>query len=259
MIYLFLFFISILLFWFYYREFFLLKYLLFKKINIPNHIAIIMDGNRRWAKKRKLPSFVGHSFGAKNIHNIIEGGLFLNIKYLSFYTLSIENLKRSEEELNHIFKILEKYISDKEIYDYLQKNKISLKIVGNLSLLNKDLRAKLEHFVHSSFIEDPKLTLQFAICYSGREEIIKAINNIIKDKIESINQEDFANYLYTQNIPDPDLLIRTSGENRISNFFLWQIAYTEFYFSKKMWPEFDKYEFYKSILNYGRRNRNYGK
>jgi len=221
---------------------------------IPTHVAIIMDGNGRWAKKRGLPRNYGHQKGAENLLKIVRIANKMQIKYLTVFAFSTENWKRPQEEVKYLmdlpFQFLEK--TKKEFTD----DNIRVKVIGTKDNLSEDLIKKIEE-VESSTNHNTALTLIIAFNYGGKEEIIHAIKKIKNDNID-ITEENFHNYLYTKDIPDVDLLIRTSGEYRISNFLLWQTAYSELYFTDVLWPDFDKKCFEEAINEYNKRERRFG-
>lgn len=224
-------------------------------IKMPEHIAIILDGNRRWAKQRNMPSILGHKEGVKNLEEMVRFLDKQGLKYLTVYAFSTENFKRSKEEVTYLMKIFNVYM-DKII----KKDDFNIKIniIGTKDGLSKDLINKIEK-VEEKTKNNTGLIFNIAFNYGGRHEIIDAVNKILEDgNIKSITEEEFSKFLYTKDMKDPDLLIRTSGEKRLSNFLLWQLAYTEFYFSKKMWPEFKKEDMIEAIIEYNNRNRRYG-
>ena len=229
--------------------------------NIPNHVAIIMDGNGRWAKKRFLPRTAGHQEGMKRVVEIVEVALNLNIKYLSLYAFSTENWKRPKEEIDGLMKILVYYIRNE--LEKIHKNNVKIQTMGDISMLPKIPREEVLRAIEKTK-GNTKMVLNIGLNYGGRDEIIRGVKNILEDvklgriKEEDIDTEVFSNYMYTKNIPDPDLLIRPSGELRLSNFMLYQIAYTEFWFSDIYWPDFKEEYFYKAIIDYQKRNRRFG-
>jgi undecaprenyl diphosphate synthase len=229
---------------------------------LPQHIAIIMDGNGRWAKEKGYPRVFGHKNGVKSVSVITEAATEIGVKYLTLYVFSTENWGRPLEEVNALMELLIDSI-EKETAR-LQKNNIRLMTIGDINRLPDRVREKLVDCTRVT-ANNTGLTLILALSYSSRWEIKNAIQNIAEDvksekiKPEDISDELISSYMLTKNIPDPDLLIRTSGEIRISNFLLWQIAYAELYFTEKHWPAFRKEEFYKSIVNYQQRNRRFGK
>ncbi|MDD3628243.1 MAG: isoprenyl transferase [Candidatus Humimicrobiaceae bacterium] len=232
------------------------------KNNIPEHVAIIMDGNGRWALKRKLPRSAGHSEGAETLKEIIGVSIELGIKFLTVYSFSTENWQRPQDEIDFLFSLFVEKLGEE--LNSIQKNGIRVKLIGK--------REGVPDYVLEAFEDaekktscNNKLILNIAFNYGGRQEIIEAIKKIHKEvlkkniDIEKINEVNFGNFLYTGNCPDPDFLIRTGGEYRISNFLLWQIAYTEFYFVKTLWPDFDRSGFLKAIYYYQQRKRRFGR
>ncbi len=221
-----------------------------------------MDGNGRWAKERGLPRIAGHRAGAKSVKEAIKGAKESGVKVLTLYTFSTENWKRPKHEVAALFKLLEDYI-DKEIKD-LQENDIRLSVIGRLEALPQTTQKKIRDAIEKTK-DNKSLVLNIALNYGSRTEIVDAVREIASDyqsqrlKIEDINETTFSNYLYTKDIPDPDLLIRTSGEMRVSNFLLWQISYAEIYVTKKLWPDFKKNDFKKAIREYRSRERRYGR
>ncbi len=232
-----------------------------KKVKIPQHIAIIMDGNGRWAKKRNLPRVFGHKEGAKSVREITKNCAKIGVKYLTLYAFSTENWKRPENEIKFLMGLLKNYL-DKE-KKILIKNNIRLKVIGNKTKLPLEIIKKIKE-IERITKNNTLLTLILALNYGARDEILNAVKNIAKDikrnKIEGnkITENLFEKYLYTKDVPDPDLLIRTSGEMRISNFLLWQIAYTEIYVTKTLWPDFRKKELLKAIYDFNKRERRFG-
>tara|TARA_B100000214_G_scaffold371916_1_gene349181 strand:- start:492 stop:1202 length:711 start_codon:yes stop_codon:yes gene_type:complete len=226
--------------------------------NLPKHIAITMDGNGRWAKSKGKLRIFGHKNGIKAVRETVEIAAEIGVKFLTLYAFSTENWSRPKSEVNGLMTLLISAI--KKETTTLMKNSIKLATIGNTNDL--PLKAKRELF---KSIEKTKnnnrMTLILALSYSGKWDIINAIKKIIEKKINSdvINEEIFQQYLSTKNVPDPELLIRTSGEYRISNFLLWQVAYSELYFTDKLWPDFRKDDFKKAILDYQSRERRFGK
>jgi len=221
---------------------------------IPSHVAIIMDGNGRWAKKRGLPRVFGHREGINAVEKAVKFSKQVGIKYLTLFAFSTENWQRPKEEVEAIMSLFVEYIN-KEI-PFLIENNIKLLFMGRRNIADYIKLAMEEAETKTKDGKD--LTLIIAFNYSGRAEIIDAVNKILKEKKE-ITEEDFKNYLYLPDIPEPDLLIRTSGEKRISNFMLWQLAYTELYFTETLWPDFDEEEFLKALYDYQNRERRFGK
>ncbi len=227
----------------------------------PKHIAIIMDGNGRWAKKHNLPTALGHKQGAETAKKILIACLKLNIPYLTLYTFSSENWDRNPLEVHALLNLLKYYLSNE--VNLLIEHKIKIKFIGNRDPLSADLIDLINHCEETTK-NNNKLFLQIALSYGGREEIIQAQKKLLLDinygkiKVEDLDERLFGSYLYTHSVPDPDLLIRTSGEFRISNFLLWQLAYTEFYFTKTLWPDFNITHLRKALHNYKKRERRYG-
>lgn len=230
--------------------------------NFPEHIAIIMDGNGRWAKKRLLPRSAGHKEGVKRVREIVEECGNLGIKHLTLYAFSTENWNRPKDEVNYLMKLLLEFLN-KEI-DTLHRNKVKINVLGNINRLDDTIKTEIKKALEITE-NNNKLILNIALNYGGRDEIVTSIKSIINDydnnliNINDIDEELISNYLFTKNQPDPNLLIRTSGEIRISNFLLYQLAYTEFWFTDINWPEFTKVYLYKAILDYQNRNRRFGK
>ena len=228
--------------------------------NLPEHIAIIMDGNRRWAKKNNLTTPQGHKEGAENLKRISKFANKLGIKYLTVYAFSTENWKRSKEEVGAIMKLLNFYILD--FFKSYDEN-IKVNVKGRMSDIPDDLRKEIKS-VEEKTKDNTGLVLNIAFNYGGRDEIVSAVKNIARDvvegkiKIEEITEDTVSNNLYTANQPDPDLLIRTSGEERISNFLPWQISYSEFVFTDKYWPEYSNTDLLESIQIYQKRTRRFG-
>lgn len=229
--------------------------------NIPKHVAIIMDGNGRWARKKGLPKIAGHRAGAESVKEAIKGARESGVKILTLYTFSTENWDRPKYEVAALFKLLENYI-DKEARS-LQENDIKLSVIGRVERLPETIREKLADVMEKTK-DNKSLILNLALNYGGRAEIVDAVRKIAADlqshklKAEDIDENTFGNYLYTKDIPDPDLMIRTSGEMRISNFLLWQISYAEIYITDKLWPDFKKSDFKKAVADYQKRERRYG-
>ena len=232
------------------------------KEKLPNHVAIIMDGNGRWAKQQGFLRVIGHENGTKSVRTTVEASAELGIKHLTLYAFSTENWNRPKLEVQTLMKLLVKALK-KEIKT-LQDNNIKLSAIGNLNDLPKKAHKELLDVIEKTK-NNTNMTLTLALSYGSREEIVNVIkelslkvkNNIIST--ESIDESIINNHLYTQNLPDVDLLIRTSGEQRISNFLLWQIAYAELYFTDILWPDFKKEDLYEAIINYQNRERRFGK
>jgi len=237
---------------------------LLKKIdknNIPKHIAIIMDGNGRWAKKIGRERTIGHSSGVKSVRDVLEGCIELNIKNLTLYVFSIENWQRPKIEVNALMHLLFKSITHE--LDNLIKNNVRLKIIGNDSMLPTKIKEKLIDAV-SKTKSNTGLILNLAVSYGSKQEIIQAVKNIsnkVKKNIislEKIDENTINDHLYTRDLDNVDLLIRTGGEIRVSNFLLWQISYAELYFLKLLWPDFRKSHLFNSVIEYQKRTRRFG-
>tara|TARA_B100000073_G_scaffold238025_1_gene199199 strand:+ start:433 stop:1155 length:723 start_codon:yes stop_codon:yes gene_type:complete len=228
---------------------------------LPQHIAIIMDGNGRWAKERGMPRLYGHKKGVEVVRNITEAASKIGIKNLTLFTFSSENWNRPEKEVKSLMKLL--LSSLKNEITNLEKNNIRLTAIGKIDALGPDVKIMLQDSIEKTK-KNSGLNLNLALNYGSRMEIISAIKNMFEDlnskeiDFDSISEKLFSKYLFTKNIKDPDLLIRTGKEHRISNFLLWQIAYTEIYFSKKYWPDFDKDQFYHAIFDFQKRDRRFG-
>jgi undecaprenyl diphosphate synthase len=229
---------------------------------LPLHVAIIMDGNGRWAIQHGKDRIFGHQQGVESVRNIIEAATELGIKYLTLYAFSTENWGRPDDEVSALMDIMVQSLNNET--DTLLKNNISLTAIGDLGRLADDVRARLFETIEVTSGSNG-LNLVIALSYSSRWEITEAAKRIASDlnrgilKYESVNEELFEKYLKTQGIPDPDLMIRTSGELRISNFLLWQLAYSELYFTEKLWPDFGKEDFYNAIIDFQKRERRFGK
>lgn len=230
--------------------------------NLPEHVAVIMDGNGRWANKKGAARIFGHRNAIEAVRQVIEGAGEIGIKYLTLYAFSTENWGRPKEEVDALMELLVSTLK-KEI-DSLNKNKVKIKTIGDISQLPLACRENLE-IAKEATKSNTGLTLLIALNYSGRWEILKAINELVSDMQtgkamwRSVDEDLFSSYLDTKEIPDPSLLIRTSGEMRISNFLLWQIAYTELYITQKLWPDFRKDDLYEAICEYQKRERRFGK
>lgn len=232
-----------------------------KNLKLPSHIAIIMDGNGRWAKKRNMPRIFGHKQGANSVRTITTACAEIGIKYLTLYAFSTENWKRPKQEVGFLMKLLSDYL-DKEIKT-LMKNNVRLMTIGETKKMDVEVYKKLNN-VKKITSKNTGLTLVLALNYGSKMEITRAIKSIAEDvkkgkvKINNINEKLISSRLFTTDIPDPDLLIRTSGEMRLSNFLLWQIAYSELYVTDVLWPDFDKKHLIKAIEEYNNRERRYG-
>ena len=229
-------------------------------MRVPNHIAIILDGNGRWAKKRGMPRSFGHVKGCENLEDICEVAKELGVKYLTVYAFSTENWKRSKEEVDGLMKLFRNYL--KKCIKISQKNNMRVKVIGDITAFDSDIQESIKKL--EDFSKDfTDLHFQIALNYGSRDEITRAVNRMLEDqkagKLETpVSEDTISDYLDTAGLPDPDLMIRTSGELRLSNYLLWQLAYTEFYFTDVPWPDFKRDELVKAIEKYNERDRRYG-
>lgn len=230
-------------------------------MNIPEHVAIILDGNGRWAKSKGMPRNYGHTMGAKNVETVCKAASELGIKYLTLYAFSTENWNRPESEVKALMNLLDNYL--KNCIRTAEKNNMQIRVIGDLSRLSD----KFQETIRKLEIESSKntgLNLTIAINYGSRDEMLRAFKKIYNDckigniSIDDLDEKLYSSYLDTMEIPDPDLLIRTSGEQRLSNYLLWQLAYSEFYFTEVPWPDFHKEELVKAIEAYNMRDRRFG-
>ncbi|MFQ6037229.1 MAG: isoprenyl transferase, partial [Candidatus Aminicenantales bacterium] len=225
---------------------------------LPRHVAIIMDGNGRWAKKRNLPRVEGHKAGAKSVQETVETCARLGIPYLTLYAFSKENWKRPRREVATLWRLLEYYHSKDD--RVLVKNRLRLMVIGERAGLPASVRRELER-VERLTTDNDRMTVVLALNYGGRAEIIEAVKRCFQESngdVEALDEERFSRYLFTAGIPDPDLLIRTSGEMRVSNFLLWQIAYTEIWITPELWPDFRKKHLLEALVDYQKRERRFG-
>ena len=228
---------------------------------IPNHVAIILDGNGRWAKKKGMPRTYGHVKGCENLEKICSVAKELGVKYLTVYAFSTENWKRSKEEVDALMKLFRNYM--KKCIKISRDNKMQVRVIGDPTAFDPDLQEKIKELEEYSSQYD-ELYFQIALNYGRRDEMKRAVQKMAEDvKAEKLNpaeisEQTISDYLDTKGLPDPDLLIRTSGEERLSNFLMWQLAYTEFYFTDVAWPDFNKAEFEKAIAKYNQRDRRFG-
>ena len=220
----------------------------------PNHIGVILDGNRRWAKKRGLSTYHGHKEGGEAVVRLVKALLEYGIKYASIFAFSTENWKRSKEELDNIFNLARELSKKEEI---LSNSRVKFNFWGDLSAFDKDFQKDLENLKEKTK-NNSDLVLNVCLNYGGRDDIVQAVNKLIKNGAKSVTEEDISKNLYSGEIPDLDLVIRTSGEKRISNFMIYQLAYAEFYFTKQLWPEFNKKSLKKALVDYSKRHRRYG-
>ena len=232
-----------------------------ESMRVPEHVAIILDGNGRWAKKRFLPRNMGHAQGSKTVERIIEDAFDMGIKYLTVYAFSTENWRRPKDEVDALMKLLRDYL--KTCIKRANKNNMRVRVIGDVTGLSEDLREKIEQLEEASK-GNTGINFTIALNYGSRDEMIRAMKKMAGDllagtlKKEDITEDVFAGYLDTKGIPEPDLMIRTSGEQRLSNFMLWQLAYTEFYFTDVLWPDFNKKELKKAVEYYNVRERRFG-
>ena len=229
---------------------------------VPRHVAIIMDGNGRWAKSKNMVRVQGHRAGADSVREVVKAAGEFGVKYLTLYAFSVENWNRPKSEINTLMGLLEKFLRDELVE--LQKNNVRLQAIGRLSDLPENVREQL-HLCIEATRENTGLVLILALSYSGRVEIVEAVHSIIREiklgHIDSaqVDEQLFNHHLYTRYYPDPDLLIRTSGEMRLSNFLLWQLSYTEIYVTQTLWPDFRGKDLADAIVDYGNRQRRFGK
>ena len=232
-----------------------------KDMNVPQHVAIILDGNGRWAKSKGMPRNYGHAQGSKNVERICEDAYKMGIKYLTVYAFSTENWSRPKGEVDALMTLLRNYM--KTCLNTAKKNRMKVRVIGDKTGLDPDIQIRIRELEEASKDNDG-LNFTIAINYGSRDEIVRAVRHISEDvaagKLDptSVTEETISNYLDTAGIPDPDLLIRTSGELRLSNFLMWQLAYTEFYFTNTPWPDFTKEELAEAIEKYNSRDRRYG-
>lgn len=221
----------------------------------PNHIAFIIDGNGRWAKKRGLARSMGHRAGIIACKETLEECYNLGIKYVSIYAFSTENWNRPKDEVDTLFELFREFLKN-DMTELFNKN-VKFMVSGDYTAFPDDLVETIDDCLNKTK-NNTKMVVNLCVNYGSRPEIVRAINNIISDGLKSVDEKVFSNYLYTAEIPDPDFIVRTSGENRLSNFMLWQASYAEFYFPKTHWPDFNKKELYKALINYAKRNRRFG-
>ena len=232
-----------------------------KMMNIPQHVAVILDGNGRWAKKRLMPRNYGHAQGSKNVEKMCEIAWNLGIKYFTVYAFSTENWKRPQSEVDALMKLLRDYLKD--CIKRTTKNNMRVRILGDKTGLSEDIRSAIEELEEVS-AKNTGLNFSIALNYGSRDEMVRGMRCLAEDvkagrvEPQAIDEACFASYLDTADIPDPDLLIRTSGEERLSNFLLWQLAYSEFYFTDTLWPDFGRKDLIKAIEVYNERDRRYG-
>lgn len=230
-------------------------------MKIPKHVAIILDGNGRWAKSKGLPRNAGHTAGAKNVETVCKAANELGIKYLTLYAFSTENWNRPESEVDALMMLLETYL--KNCIKTADKNNMRVRVIGEIGRLSENFQNRIKELEEASSV-NTGLNLTIAINYGSRDEMIRAMKKMMQDEkdgklsIEDVTPERFSDYLDTRELPDPDLLIRTSGEQRLSNYLLWQLAYSEFYFTEVPWPDFHKEELELAVEAYNKRDRRFG-
>ena len=233
-----------------------------ESMNVPQHVAIILDGNGRWAKSQGKPRTFGHTAGAKNVERVADAAYHMGIKYLTLYAFSTENWNRPSDEVKALMTLLNNYL--KNCIQTARKNNMRVRVIGDIRRLEPAMQEKIRQLEEESAKNDG-LNLQIAINYGSRDEMVRGIRRLCQDykegaiALEDITEERFASYLDTADIPDPDLLIRTSGEQRLSNYLLWQLAYAEFYFTDVPWPDFHEEELRQALDAYANRDRRYGK
>lgn len=231
-------------------------------MNVPQHIAIILDGNGRWAKAKGMPRNYGHAQGSKNVEKICEEAWRMGIKYLTVYAFSTENWSRPENEVGALMKLLRNYM--KTCLKTAAKNDMKIRVIGDIEPLDDDIKSRIRE-LEAATTDNGGLNFTIALNYGSRDELTRAAQKMAKDcaegkiKAEEIDESVFETYLDTHGIPDPDMMIRTSGEQRLSNYLLWQLAYSEFYFTDVPWPDFTKEELVKAIEEYNHRHRRFGK
>ncbi|RJP74537.1 MAG: isoprenyl transferase [Candidatus Abyssobacteria bacterium SURF_17] len=230
-------------------------------VRMPKHVAVIMDGNGRWAKRRGLPRVVGHRAGANAVREVVEGARELGVRYLTLYAFSSENWKRPKQEIRALMALLRRYLRE-ELEEMLHYG-IGLKVIGNIDLLPPKVSQEIREIIAKTS-HCGKMTVILALSYGGRTEIVEAARKLAERCLAGevrppdIDEKSFSQHLYLPECPDPDLLIRTSGEHRLSNFLLWQLSYSEIYFTPTLWPDFTKEEFCRAIVDYQKRDRRYG-
>ena len=226
------------------------------EMKIPKHIAFIMDGNGRWAKKRMLPRKLGHREGVKAMRRVIDACKDFGVEIVSFYAFSTENWSRPQDEIDALFGMVKSFATSE--IPKLAKNNFVVRFMGDLSMLPEDVRCAIEESIENCS-DNTGLVINIGLNYGGRDEIVHAVNSIIADGIKSVDINSLSKYMYTGDLADPDLMVRSSGEERLSNFMLWQLAYSELVFRDELWPDFDKGIIEKVILEYSSRDRRYGK
>jgi len=231
---------------------------MFPSQNIPQHIAVIMDGNGRWAEAKGLPRIAGHQEGTEALRDVLKACSEIGVKFLTVYAFSTENWQRPQEEVGFLMDLFAQKIEAEK--DELIENKVKVNFLGRLDRFSSDLKTRMEKLMLETE-KNKKITLNIMVNYGGRAELVDAFRKMMKDQVanDEINEEKISNYLYTKGMPDPDLLIRTASEMRISNFLLWQIAYAEIYVTPMLWPDFRKEELLLAVADYQKRTRKFGK
>jgi len=226
--------------------------------NIPQHIAVIMDGNGRWAEAKGLPRIAGHKEGVESLKIVLKACREIGVKYLTVYAFSTENWQRPQEEVDFLMDLFAQKIEAEK--DELMENKVKVNFLGRLDKFSADLRGRMENLMNETS-KNKKITLNIMVNYGGRAELVDAFRQMTKDQVSNaeINEDKISKYLYTKDVPDPDLLIRTASEMRVSNFLLWQIAYAEIYVTPTLWPDFRKEELLLAVADYQKRTRKFGK
>ena len=228
---------------------------------VPRHVAIILDGNGRWAKKRLMPRKYGHAAGSKNVEKVCKAAYDMGIEYVTMYAFSTENWSRPQDEVDALMKLLHQYLQD--CIKTSRKNNMQVRVIGDIRRLSDDIQTRIRELEEVS-AANTGLHFQVALNYGGRDELVRAVRKTAEDvkngalSVEDITEERFAGYLDTADIPDPDLMIRTSGEMRLSNYLLWQLAYAELYFTETLWPDFGKEDLEKAVEYYRGRQRRFG-
>ncbi len=227
-----------------------------ENLRIPRHIAIIMDGNGRWARRNGMPRVMGHYKGAEVAEEITKVCRDLGVEYLTLFAFSTENWNRPREEVETLFNLMESYLREKK--SSMIENKVRLRFIGRRDRIDKRLRSLMSELEEDTSV-DYRITVSIAVDYGGRDDIVRAVNRALSEGVDSIDEEGFTRLLDMADTPDPDLLIRTAGEKRISNFLLWNLAYTELYFTEVCWPEFTREDLLRAVEDFSRRKRKFGK
>ncbi len=225
-------------------------------MKVPRHIAIIMDGNGRWARRQDMPRIMGHYRGAEVAEDITKACIDLGVEYLTLFAFSTENWNRPKEEVRLLFDLLRKYLTDKR--EELLELGVRLKFIGRRDRIGRDLRYLMEELERETSVSY-RITVTLAVDYGGRDDILRAVNKLVRLKFDHVDESTFSHFLDLGDIPDPDLLIRTAGEKRISNFLLWNLAYTELYFTDLCWPEFTRDELLRAVEDFSGRKRKFGR